>query len=292
MDLVVNVEKLPKEGETLLGSGLSEVPGGKGANQAAAIGKLGIPVSMIGKVGTDASGSVLIEALRSAGVDVSSVMVSQSPTGMALITVDQAASNHIVVIPGANGDLTPSDIERQRAVIEQSDIVVLQLEIPVETVAYTLKMAKSLGKKTVLNPAPARELDSAILSYVDCLIPNEHELRAIAGVGRLDEAAIREAGRLFMDRGVRHLIVTLGDKGCCHTDGDFVRFHEAFRVEAADTTAAGDSFVGGFAAGYSEWRDVDRAIRFAMQTAAIAVTRHGAQSSLPTRDEVLAFGKS
>lgn len=292
MDLVVRVAALPQEGETLFGRDLAEVPGGKGANQAAAIGKLGISVSMIGKAGEEANGSRLRESLRSAGVDTSSVMASQSPTGIALITVDLAGRNHIVVVPGANADLTPADIARQRKIIEQSDIVVLQLEIPVETVAYTLELAKSLGKTTILNPAPARKLGSEILRFVDFLIPNEHELQAITGTQRLDEAAIREAAAEFAKQGARNLIVTLGDQGCCHSDGNSVTFHEAYRVKAVDTTAAGDSFIGGFVAGYSKTGDVSQAIRFAMKTAAITVTRHGAQSSLPTREEVSAFSNT
>lgn len=292
MDLVVNVKELPREGETLFGYGLAEAPGGKGANQAAAIGKLGIPAAMIGKVGADANGAKLIESLRSAGADVSSVMTSDSPTGMALITVDQAARNHIVVVPGANGDLTPADIERQREVIERSDVVVLQLEVPIDTVSYALELAKSLGKTTILNPAPSRELSADLLSRVDYLIPNEHELQAIAGIRRLDEAAIREAALRFAMQGARNLIVTLGDRGCCHSDGHSVVFHEAYPVKATDTTAAGDSFIGGFAAGLLETRDVGDAIRFAMKTAAITVTRHGAQSSLPSREEVLAFSNT
>lgn len=291
MDLVVGVTDLPKEGETLFGHELSEVPGGKGANQAAAIGKLGIPVSMIGKVGQDTNGSCLIKSLRSAGVDTASVMHSLRPTGTALITVDQAGRNHIVVIAGANANLTPDDIERQLNVIELADVVVLQLEVPLETVAHTLELAKSLGKTTILNPAPARKLNAEILRHVDFLIPNEHELQAITGIQQLDETGIREAAKSFAEQGVGNLIVTLGDKGCVHSDGNSVTFYEAYRVKAADTTAAGDSFIGGFVAGYSEG-DVGQAIRFAMKTAAITVTRHGAQSSLPTRDEVLSFANS
>lgn len=289
MDIVVNAERLPEEGETLLGSGMSEVPGGKGANQAAAIGKLGMSVSMIGKVGADANGARLIASLQQAGVDTESIMTSDSATGLALITVDGAGRNHIIVVPGANGDLTTGDIDLQRHTIENCEIVVLQLEIPLETALYTLRLAKELGKTTVLNPAPAQLLSEDLLQFVDFLIPNEHELRAITGEARLNEAGLLDAAAVLVNKGTKAVIVTLGDKGCCYSDGREIEFYSAFKVNALDTTAAGDSFIGGFAAGYAEVQDVSQAVSQAIKAAAITVTRRGAQSSLPTRDEVTDF---
>jgi ribokinase len=287
MDIVVTVDKLPAEGETLHGRGMSEVPGGKGANQAAAIGKLQTPVCMIGKVGADGNGSVLLRSLEGAGVDTSAVMVtSGAPTGIAVVTVDAAGHNHIIVVPGANGELSKDDIDSQRHAIEQCEIVVLQLEVPLETVAYTLRLAKELGKTTVLNPAPARKLDEDVLRYVDILIPNEHELQVIAELDRIDELSLAQSARHFMDKGVGTIIVTLGAEGCYYADRDKMALYPARKVKAVDTTAAGDSFIGGFVAGYLASRDADAAIRQAQIAAAITVTRHGAQSSLPTRQEV------
>lgn len=289
MDIVVQTDELPREGETLLGSGMSEVPGGKGANQAVAIGKLRTSVSMIGKVGADAYASRLIHSLQLAGVDTGLITNSNGPTGVALITVDRAGRNQIVVIPGANAELTPADIDRQRQAIEQCELVVLQLEIPVETVEYTLRLAKQLGKTTVLNPAPARMLSDEALRCVDFLIPNEHELQTMTGADLADESSLQEAARLFLNKGVQALIVTLGDKGCCYADPEGFKTYAAHQVKAQDTTAAGDSFIGGFVAGYLACRDTDRAIRQALKAASITVTRHGAQSSLPTWEEIISL---
>lgn len=287
MDIVVTVDKLPAEGETLHGRGMSEVPGGKGANQAAAIGKLQTPVRMIGKVGTDGNGTALLRSLEDAGVDTSAIMTTpRTATGTAVVTVDGDGHNHIIVVPGANGELGKEDIDFQRHAIEQCDIVILQLEVPLETVAYTLRLAKELGKTTVLNPAPARKLDEDILRYVDILIPNEHELQVMAKLDRIDKQTLEQAARQLMEQGVGAVIVTLGEEGCFYADRDSMVLYPARKVKATDTTAAGDSFIGGFVAGYLASRDADAAIRQAQIAAAITVTRRGAQSSLPTRQEV------
>ncbi|TVY07381.1 ribokinase [Paenibacillus cremeus] len=293
LDLVMQVEAFPKEGETLFGSGLSEVAGGKGANQAAAVGKLGTAVSLIGKVGRDASGDKLIHSLQQAGVDTCALLPSDQPTGRALITVNASGHNYIVVIPGANADLTPFDIDEQRQVIEHCEMVVLQLEIPIETVAYTLRLAKRLGKTTILNPAPApaHQLSSELLQLVDFLIPNEHELQSLTGFQAVaDPASLEVAAQSLLELGAQAVLVTLGEKGCCYLDRQQVKTYPARKVEAVDTTAAGDSFIAGFAVSYLQQRDLDAAVAYAQQVAAITVTRHGAQSSLPTREEVEAFG--
>lgn len=293
MDIAVAVERLPAEGETLQGGGLTEAPGGKGANQAAAIAKLQTPVGMIGKVGADRNGAVLLQSLAASGVDTDAVLTSsEQPTGVALVTVDRAGRNHIVVVPGANGELSKDDIDSGIDIIGHCEIVVLQLEVPLETVAYTLRKAKALGKTTVLNPAPAGKLDDELLRYVDFLIPNEHELQTIADLDQVDEHSIGRAARLFGEKGVSALIVTMGEKGCYYADRSMVKAYPARKVNAVDTTAAGDSFIGGFVAGYLVSRDADTAIRQAQIAAAITVTRHGAQSSLPTRQEVESLWQS
>ncbi len=291
MDLVVSVDNLPKEGETLLAQRVSEVPGGKGGNQAAAVGKLQTPVAMIGKLGSDAYAEGLLESLRLSGVHTGPIMISEGRTGLALITVDRAGHNQIVVIPGANNDLTPGDIESQKHIIEQGELVVLQLEVPLETVEHTLRLAKELGKTTVLNPAPARKLSDEILQLVDYLIPNEHELLSMTGVDISDHSGVRDAAKQFIDKGVQAVIVTLGDKGCCYVGRDSIKQYPACKVEAKDTTAAGDSFIGGFVAGLLEMQDVDAAIKQAIKVSALTVMKHGAQESLPTLEEVERFGK-
>jgi ribokinase len=286
MDLVVQVQELPKEGETLLGIAMSENPGGKGANQAVAIGKLQASVSMIGRIGKDAHGSSLLDSLQKASVDTQYILESAAPTGIALVTVDGHGNNHIIVVPGANYELAAEDIEQQRAAIEQCEIVVLQLEVPMATVAYTLQLAKQLGKTTILNPAPAQPLSQDLLQYVDLLVPNEHELQSLSGIEVVDEASLKEAANALLEQGVQALIVTLGGAGCCYIDRDRFTMYPTVKIQAVDTTAAGDSFIGGFVTGYVQHRDIDAAIAQAQKAAAITVTRHGAQVSLPTWDEL------
>ncbi|NHN33076.1 ribokinase [Paenibacillus agricola] len=286
MDLVVQVQELPKEGETLLGIAMSENPGGKGANQAVAIGKLQASVSMIGRVGKDAHGARLLDSLQQAGVDTQYLMESTTPTGIALVTVDGHGSNHIIVVPGANFELAVADIEQQRAAIEQCEIVVLQLEVPMATVVYTLKLAKELGKTTILNPAPAQPLSKELLQYVDLLVPNEHELQSLSGIEVIDEASLKQAAIALLGQGVQALLVTLGAAGCCYIDHDGFTMYPTAKVQAVDTTAAGDSFIGGFVAGYVQHHDMAAAIAQAQKAAAITVTRHGAQVSLPTWNEL------
>ena len=289
MDLTVRVDQLPGEGETLMASSSTELPGGKGGNQAAAIGKLGVPTAMIAKVGNDAYGERLKGSLQSCGVDTSGVLVSEHPTGMAMITIDREGRNHIVVIPGANGDLTCEDIDSQRHLIEQAEVVVLQLEIPYETAVYALALAKRLGKRTVLNPAPARALSPEVLANVDMLIPNEHELQTITDIAPVNEERLLEAAGKLAQQGTEAMIVTLGSAGCGLVRNGRLQMFEAVRVAAADTTAAGDSFIGGYVAELLESGDDEQAIRYAIEAAAVTVTRYGAQQSLPTRAEVEAF---
>lgn len=289
MDIVINVDNMPKEGQTIMGNGLTEIPGGKGANQAVAIGKLKTPVVMIGKVGADAYGTSLLDSLTACNVNTEHIVTSKEKSGVAVVTVDQSGSNHIIVIPGANFDITEADIQQQKQAIEQCEIVVLQLEIPMEVVKYTLQLAKQLGKTTILNPAPPQPLDDELLANVDILIPNEHELAEICGIERVDEHNLKEATQTLLAKGVQAILVTLGDKVCCYADNQTFTLYPAHQVKARDTTAAGDSFIGGFAASYVLNRNIDEAIQQAQIVAAITVTRAGAQSSLPTWEEVQRF---
>lgn len=290
MDLVTRVKVMPRIGETLIGKNYMQIPGGKGANQADAIARLGAKVKMIGRVGDDGFGNDLIQSMSKDGVDVSHIKkLKDAATGIAVIMVNDEGDNSIVVIPGANFKLTSEDIEDSIGVIGDSEIVVMQLETPVDTVRYALKRAKELGKYTILNPAPAAKLDDELISYIDLLTPNETELEVLSGVTIKTEADILTAAKVLMDKGVKELIITMGEKGSFYINKNENKTYSAHRVKAVDTTAAGDSFTAGIAVALSENKSIDEAIKLATKVGALTVTKEGAQSSLPTREEVEGF---
>ncbi|MDB8791323.1 ribokinase [Romboutsia sp. 1001216sp1] len=289
MDLVVNVEKMPKAGQTLLGSNFKEVPGGKGANQAVAMARLNGNVTMIGKVGNDSFGETLVNSLKKDNVNTDYIQVEKGPSGVALITVDKNAQNSIVVAPGANYKLTKEDIDKNIDAIKNSDIVVVQLETPLETIKYALKKAKELGKYTILNPAPAVVLEDEIIENVDLLTPNETELEIISGKSISNEDDINECAQIMINKGVKELIVTLGSKGSLYINKETSMFKKAYKVEAIDTTAAGDSYTGALAVAISIGKDMEYAMDFASKVGALSVMKEGAQSSLPTLIEVENF---
>lgn len=290
MDLVTYTGRMPVTGETIMGKSFRQIPGGKGANQADAMARLGADVKMIGCVGCDDMGNTLLEALRSDSVDVAWVKrVEGISTGIASITVDASGNNCIIVVPGANNMLTIENLQASLEAIQQAEVVVAQLEVPVETVRFAIRTAKELGKLTILNPAPAVELDAEFLSYVDILVPNDTELELLSGIKISNEAGLERAAQVLMDKGVRELIVTLGSKGCIHINKSGSKTYPAYRVNAVDTTAAGDSFIGAVAVAISEGKAYEEAIRFATAVGALTVTKEGAQSSLPLREEVESF---
>ena len=293
MDLVTNVKVTPKVGETILGRGFSEIPGGKGANQAVAIGRLGGKVSMLGRVGDDNFGADLLEALAKSGVKSDQVKkVAGTPTGTALIMVNDDGDNSIVVIPGANFHLTPDCIETSEVdgALKAADYLVAQLETPVETIELAFEKAKKLGLQTVLNPAPAQTLSKSLISNVDLLIPNETEFELLTGHSAETEEGLQAGASLLFEQGVKALIITLGKNGALYIDRDQKRFHvSGYKVEAVDTTAAGDSFIGGLITALSEGLSMEEAMAFAMKVGAVTVTKHGAQSSLPSREEIQSF---
>lgn len=288
MDWVIPVNHTPVEGETILADGYTEVPGGKGANQACAAGKLKGNVSMLGLVGDDEIGDKLINNLKLVNVDVSRIEKSENiNSGLALINVNSKGNNSIVVLPGANGKCDIKYIEKNIDIIEKSDIVLLQMEIPVETVEYVIAVSKNLKKQVILNPAPAPDsLSDGVLSNIDILTPNETELEKISGKNvKTVEDAI-EASKSLLSRGVKNIIATLGEKGALLVNKDEVKEFKALKVEAVDTTAAGDSFNGAVAVYLSEGHTISEAIEFANKVSSIAVTRKGAQTSIPERSEI------
>lgn len=287
MDLVTRAARLPRGGETLIGESFTTICGGKGANQAVAAARLGAQVAMLGCVGSDAYGEVLRGALLADGIDCQAVSTVEGASGVALIVVDDNSQNAIIIVAGANGALTPASIDRFDAVLEAADVIVCQLEVPDATVGHALKRARELGKTVILNPAPAsRPLPADWYAAVDYLIPNESEAATLTGlpVDSLDSA--KAAATRLLAMGAGKVIITLGAQGSLFADGQRFEHFAATQVQAVDTTAAGDTFVGGFAAALAAGKSEGQAIGFGQAAAALSVTRVGAQPSIPYLSEV------
>ncbi len=295
MDFVVQVAHLPAPGETVLGGKFQMIPGGKGANQACAAGKLGSPrvsVRMAGRVGYDLFADHLKASLAAAGVDVSAVCATKAqPTGVALIWVDAAGQNSIVVASGANLEFPPNEVEGLRQHLRGARAALFQLETPLATVEAALALARSEKARTVLDPAPAQPLSREMLSLVDILTPNESEAMMLLGrpAARVAVADAPALAAALRGLGARTVVLKLGDQGCYYDDGAKPMHQPTFRVEVKDSTAAGDVFNAALAVALTEEKPVAEALRFANAAAAISVTRLGAQASVPTREEVDAF---
>ena len=290
-DMVIKAAHLPRPGETILGGTFFMNPGGKGANQAVAIARLGGSVTFICKTGSDIFGHQSQQLFEEEGINTSYVFSdSGNPSGVALITVDEKAENCIVVASGANANLLPSDLEKAEEAIERADLVLMQLEVPMETVCFVADIAWQKGKKVILNPAPAHPLPADLLRHLYLITPNETEAEMITGVKITDESSAGEAARALSGMGVQHVIITLGSKGALIYSNGKAEMVPALKVEAVDTTAAGDVFNGALTVALSEGRSLKEAARFACKASAISVTRVGAQSSAPYRNEVDIFG--
>jgi len=292
MDLVVRVPHMPIPGETVIGSDFRTIPGGKGANQAVAATRLGAEVTMIGRVGDDDFGRAQLRNLGELGVDTTHVIVDpEAATGIALITLDASGQNSIVLASGANMRLTTEDINAAQDAILQSDVLVLQLESPLEVVAYAIDMAHAEGVEVILNPAPAQPLAKETLVKLDYLIPNESETVLLTGIEVADINSAKAAAERLRGEGVGTVILTLGDRGAFLVSATESVHVPGYEVEVVDTTAAGDAFVGGFAVALAQGQNLAEAVRYANAAGALAVTRLGAQPSLPTRQEVEEFMK-
>ncbi|MDR0505931.1 MAG: ribokinase [Dysgonamonadaceae bacterium] len=289
-DMVIKTNHLPLAGETVLGGAFFMNPGGKGANQAVAIARLGGQVTFICKTGSDVFGYQSHQLFEEEGIDVSYVFSdTESPSGVALITVDENGENCIVVASGANANLKSDDIAQAEEAIDRADFVLMQLEIPIETVEFVAKKAAEKNKKVILNPAPARSLSKELLQNLYAVTPNETEAELISGIKITDEASALKAAERIVELGVENVIITLGSKGAFVYGEGICEMVSAFKVKAQDTTAAGDIFNGALTVALAENRPILDAVRFACKAAAISVTRIGAQSSAPYRNEVDVF---
>ena len=286
-DMVVRVPRLPGAGETVLGSDFRQLAGGKGANQAVAAARAGGMVAMVGCVGGDQRGRDAVEGLRGDGVEVSQIhRLSTAASGVALIVVDAGGQNSIAVAPGANARLTPAIVRQAEPLIAAAEVVLVQLEVPLDAVVETASIAAGHGVRVILDPAPAQPLPDALWRHLALITPNVTEAAALTGREIRDQADARAVAGILLERGVESAIVTLGADGVLVATRQTKTMIAGLAVEAVDTTAAGDTFAGALAARLAEGADLLDASRFANAAAAMAVTRMGAQSSVPTRDEI------
>jgi ribokinase len=289
-DMIVRVPRIPRPGETVLGSGFSMAGGGKGANQAVAAARAGGRVTFVARVGDDVFGERALGGFAAAGIDTRFVLRTPgAASGIALIDVDDRGENSISVASGANALLSAADVGAAAGALAAADLVLLQLESPIETVEAAVRWAGESGVPVILNPAPARPLEDRLLARVSVLTPNETEAELLSGLAVRDEGGVRAAAARLRARGPRTVVVTLGERGVYALAPEFDGFLPAFRVEAVDTTAAGDVFNGALAVALAEERPLAEALRFAQAAAAISVTRAGAQPSAPARAEIDAF---
>ncbi len=285
-DMVVRSERIPVPGETVTGGTFLLNPGGKGANQAVACARLGGRTVFVAKVGDDAFGRETGPRLAKDGIDARLLTDAAAASGVALILVDAHGRNCISVAPGANATLSPEDLAPMRGEIEQAAAVVMQLETPIDTVAWAAKVAHDAGVKVVLNPAPAAKLPAGLYACLDWITPNETEAKLLTGVDVADEATAEAAASVLHGRGVKGVVITLGEHGAFWSEGGSHGMVPACKVKAVDTVAAGDTFNGAFAVALTEGRPVEDAVRFAVKAASISVTRPGAQASVPHRAEL------
>ncbi len=292
LDLVAGTTRIPAPGETVSGQTFQAFFGGKGANQAVAAGRLGAQVHMLGKVGTDVFGPQLRSGLEAAGVNTAAVGEASGPSGVALIATDSTGQNSIVVVPGANGQVTPADLDSQTELIRNAAMVLTQLEIPLSTVEYLAEMTQREGVSLMLDPAPAQPIPDSLFQRLDWITPNESETGTLLGIStrELDDSSMKDAANALLKRGARNVILKLGKHGCYLALADGRKeFLPAYKVRAVDTTAAGDAFNGAFATALVQGQDPISSTKWASAVAAISVTRAGAQPSMPNLTEVEQF---
>jgi ribokinase len=286
-DMVIRSDKLPAPGETIMGGEFLMTAGGKGANQAVTAAKLGATVTFACKVGNDIFGRQALQGFQQAGINTGFVLTDPgNPSGVALILVDRNGENCIAVAPGANGALQIADLEKVIEQIEKGDIVLLQLEIPIPTVAYAIKKCHDKGARVILNPAPAQILDDNLFPFVDTITPNETEAELLTGIKVTDLQSAAKAATILQNKGISNVIITMGPKGAYLHNSSVKMLIPSPVVTAVDSTAAGDVFNGALAVALTEHLDVEQAVSFACKAASVSVTRMGAQASAPARSEL------
>ncbi len=290
MDMVTRVERFPQPGETLTGLSFNIFPGGKGANQAVALARLGARVEMVGALGDDVLGNRYAQILAEARIGMAAVArEAEVSTGTASIEVSAAGENHIVIVAGANALVQPARVEAARPIIETCASLLLQLEIPMESVLAAARIAKAAGLAVILDPAPARELPAELYPLVSVITPNEHEARLLTGEDCSTEAGIARAGKRLCEMGAACAIIKAGPRGAFIVQGTSCKRIPGFAVKVVDTTAAGDSFNAGLALALAEGRELPEAVRFANAVGALSTTREGAQSAMPSLEEARAL---
>ncbi|MDG6235943.1 ribokinase [Glaesserella parasuis] len=290
VDHVIRVPYFPKAGETLTGYSYQIAYGGKGANQAVAAARCGANVHFIGAIGDDQIGKTMKQAFEQDGINTEAISVIENQsTGLAMIQVADLGENSIVISAGANADLSEALVEQHKSHIEQADILLMQLESPLQAVAKAAKIAKKAGVKVVLNPAPAQPLPDSLLSQIDIITPNETEAEILTGIKVTNEQTAAVAANYFHQLGIETVLITLGSKGLFYSEKGQGEIIPGFRVDAVDTTAAGDTFNGAFVTALLEGKSPKESIRFAHAAAAISVTRMGAQTAIPRREEIEAL---
>jgi ribokinase len=286
-DMVIKSDKLPAPGETVIGGVFLMNAGGKGANQAVAVAKLGAEVVFVSKVGNDIFGKQALEGFQNLGMNTDFVFIdNENPSGIALILVDCHGENNISVASGANANLQISEVQEAINQIQKGDIVLLQLEIPLATVTEAIKKCAEKGAMVILNPAPAQKLDESVFEFVSLITPNETEAELLTGIKVIDLASAELAAKAFHEKRIPEVIITLGSKGAFYSNETKRVLIPSPKVEAIDSTAAGDIFNGALCVAISEGQAIEDAITFACKAASISVTRMGAQASAPTREEI------
>jgi ribokinase len=287
MDLVATVKRLPEPGETITGNSFGRFPGGKGANQAIAAGKLGGSVAMIGKLGNDTIAEEYLRVFQDSSVNIKGIGLEEEiNSGIALIEVGDNGENRIIVVPGANGFVDRSFIDDKFSQIDGSDIILLQLEIPLDTVEYVLEKVKDQGKIIILDPAPAQKIKDKLYKYIDFITPNETEIKILTGKEVNCQEDLISAAEVLLNKGVKNVIAKAGSKGAFIINNQGIEAVKGFKVKTVDTTAAGDTFNGALAYALSNDNTVKESVIFACAAAAISTTGLGAQGAMPTVEQV------